>query len=103
MNDIYGCGIATQEISILGVPKFFTPNGDGFNETWNIQGITNQPNGIRTISIFDRYGKLLKEVSALGQGWDGLFNGQEMPSTDYWYSFTLENGKVIKGHFTLKR
>ncbi|NJM78594.1 MAG: T9SS type B sorting domain-containing protein [Flavobacterium sp.] len=103
VNDIYGCGITTEEISILGIPKFFTPNGDGFNDTWNIQGVNNQSNGISTISIFDRYGKLLKEISAFGQGWDGLFNGQEMPSTDYWYSVTLENGKVIKGHFTLKR
>jgi len=103
VNDIHGCGIVTKEISVLGIPKFFTPNGDGFNDTWNIQGVNEQLNANTIIYIFDRYGKLLKQISALGTGWDGTFNGMEMPSTDYWYSVTLENGKTVKGHFALKR
>ncbi|WP_445711803.1 T9SS type B sorting domain-containing protein [Flavobacterium sp.] len=52
---------------------------------------------------FDRYGKLLKQISPLGSGWDGVFNGKPLPSSDYWYAITLENGKTVKGHFTLKR
>ena len=56
-----------------------------------------------TIHIFDRYGKLLKQISPLSQGWDGTFNGVQMPSSDYWYSIQLEDGRVLKGHFSLKR
>ncbi len=56
-----------------------------------------------TIHIFDRYGKLLKQISPLSQGWDGTFNGDQMPSSDYWYSIQLEDGRVLKGHFSLKR
>jgi gliding motility-associated-like protein len=103
VNDIYGCGIATKEIIVLGVPKFFTPNGDGYNDTWNIQGVNEQLNAKTIIYIFDRYGKLLKQISPLGIGWDGVFNGKPLPSSDYWYAITLENGKTVKGHFTLKR
>lgn len=103
VNDIYGCGIATKEISVLGIPKFFTPNDDGFNDTWNIQGVNEHLNANTIIYIFDRYGKLVKQISPLGTGWDGLFNGKPLPSSDYWYVIHLEDGKTVKGHFTLKR
>ncbi|WP_445456100.1 T9SS type B sorting domain-containing protein [Flavobacterium sp. HNIBRBA15423] len=103
VNDIYGCGIASKEISVLGIPKFFTPNGDGFNDIWNIQGVNEQLNANTIIYIFDRYGKLVKQISPLGTGWDGTFNGKPLPSSDYWYAIHLEDGRNIKGHFTLKR
>ncbi|VXB36526.1 conserved exported hypothetical protein [Flavobacterium sp. 9AF] len=103
VKDNYGCGVTTKEISILGIPKFFTPNGDGFNDTWNIKGVNNTFNPKTMIYIFDRYGKLLKQISPLGNGWDGTFNAQQMPSTDYWYAIELEDGRTLKGHFTLKR
>ncbi|WP_205728587.1 T9SS type B sorting domain-containing protein, partial [Flavobacterium sp. J27] len=103
VKDSYGCGVTTKEISILGIPKFFTPNGDGFNDTWNIKGVNNTFNSKTMLYIFDRYGKLLKQISPLGNGWDGTFNAQQMPSADYWYTIKLENGRILKGHFTLKR
>jgi gliding motility-associated-like protein len=56
-----------------------------------------------TIQIYDRYGNLLKQVSALGQGWDGKFNGIDVPSDDYWYVIKLKDTSIVKGHFTLKR
>ncbi|HET8810447.1 MAG TPA: T9SS type B sorting domain-containing protein, partial [Flavobacteriaceae bacterium] len=67
----------------IDYPKFFTPNGDGYNDTWNIIGISDQPNA--QIYIFDRYGKLLKQLSPTGPGWDGTYNGRPMPSSDYWF------------------
>jgi gliding motility-associated-like protein len=94
-----------KEISILDYPKFFTPNGDGFNETWNITALKGQTQS--KIFIFDRFGKLLKQISPDYGGWDGKFNGHELPSTDYWFtvSYNEEDGrdKVFKSHFTLKR
>lgn len=103
VNDLNGCGIAEQMISVLGVPQFFTPNGDSFNDTWNIKGVSNQfyPNSV--IRIYDRYGKFIKEIAALGEGWDGTYNGQLAPADDYWYNITFDNGRNTKGHFSLKR
>ncbi|TRW90194.1 T9SS type B sorting domain-containing protein, partial [Flavobacterium sp. GT3R68] len=55
----------------------------------------------------DRYGKLLKQLSPINStGWDGTFNGQLMPSSDYWFSVDYtEEGvvKVFKAHFSMKR
>jgi len=93
---------------IMDYPLYFTPNGDGYNDTWNIYGIANQPDA--TIYIFDRFGKLLKQISPSGQGWDGTYNGNPMPTSDYW--FTVEyrepnsgsnEKKQFQAHFTLKR
>ena len=103
VRDLNGCGVVTEEISVLGIPNYFTPNGDGINDYWNVKGVNSNFNIDTTIHIFDRYGKLLKQISPLSQGWDGTFNGVQMPSSDYWYSIQLEDGRVLKGHFSLKR
>lgn len=92
-------------IYIINYPNYFTPNGDGIHETWNIFDLAQQPES--TISIFDRYGKLIKQISPAGLGWDGKYNGKDLPSTDYWFSveFTKQNNEksIFKSHFTLKR
>ena len=101
--DSLGCGIVSQEISILKVPKFFTPNGDGYNDTWDIVGISPKFYANSKIYIFDRFGKLLADVNPLGIGWNGIHDGQPLPSNDYWYVVRLENGRIIRGHFSLVR
>lgn len=104
VKDLNGCGLVGPiEIYVLGIPKFFTPNGDGFNDTWNIKGASETFNRNAVIRIFDRYGKLIKQLSPIGNGWDGTFNGDNLPADDYWYVVTLEDKRVIKGHFALKR
>ena len=60
------------------------------------------------IYIFDRYGKLIKQISPAGEGWDGTYNGQEMPTTDYWFlmeynDFNTGEPRQLRSHFTLKR
>ncbi|RWX01060.1 T9SS type B sorting domain-containing protein, partial [Flavobacterium cerinum] len=93
--------------NIIDYPNFFTPNGDGFRDTWNIIGL-NQPDA--KIYIFDRYGKLLKQISAVGDGWDGTYNGENLPATDYWFTVTYKEiigdisvTKEFKAHFSLLR
>jgi gliding motility-associated-like protein len=92
-------------IYIINYPNYFTPNGDGFHDTWNIFDLAQQPKSL--ISIFDRYGKLLKQISPAGSGWDGKYDGKDLPSTDYWFSveyITQSKQKAIfKSHFSLKR
>lgn len=97
-----GCGTVTEEVAILGFPKFFTPNGDGENDTWNPYGVSTEFYGM-TIQIFDRYGKLLTTLLGNDAGWSGFYENQLMPSNDYWYKATLPNGKVYLGHFALIR
>jgi gliding motility-associated-like protein len=89
---------------VIDYPPFFTPNGDGFNDTWNIIGLQDQPES--KIYIFDRYGKLIKQLSPAGAGWDGRLNGADLPSTDYWFTIEyLENAqqKTFKAHFSMIR
>ncbi len=90
------------EVMVINYPKFFTPNGDGYNDTWTIRGLG--PDAI--IYIFDRYGKLVKTVGSEGDGWDGTMNGHPLPSTDYWFKVLYTEGTVQKefrAHFSLKR
>ncbi len=103
--DTQGCTYLTQEVLVIDYPKYFTPNGDGHNDTWNIIGL-NQSDA--KLYIFDRYGKLIKQIvpSTLSNGWDGTYNNVPMPSTDYWFTLDYtENGtqKQFKAHFSLKR
>jgi gliding motility-associated-like protein len=105
INDKNGCRpIVSRTIAVVGVPKFFTPNGDGYNDYWSVKGVNDSFNTNSIIYIFDRYGKLLKQwVPSSSDGWDGTFNGINLPSDDYWYTIKLEDGREAKGHFSLKR
>jgi len=103
VKDLNGCGIVEQEIAVLGVPKFFTPNGDGYNDTWKIRGANEKYNFNSIIYIFNRFGKLIKQIGTTGEGWDGTYNGTPLPADDYWYSIQFEDGRTAKGHFSLKR
>ncbi|MDI6051012.1 T9SS type B sorting domain-containing protein [Flavobacterium sp. XS2P24] len=100
VRDKNGCGTATDVVFLLMYPKYFTPNGDGYNDTWNIKFSELETN--LTVKIFDRYGKLLKVLIQNG-AWNGTMNGHELPSDDYWFIATRTDGKEYKGHFTLKR
>ena len=82
------------------IPKYFTPNNDGKHDFWKVEDFNNT---IKTIAIFNRYGKLLKQLPSNSPGWNGSFNGKLLDSNDYWYAITLNTGETITGHFTLKR
>ncbi|MFY0714843.1 choice-of-anchor L domain-containing protein [Seonamhaeicola sp. NFXS20] len=101
--DKNGCGIIEEEIAVLGFPKFFTPNNDGYNDTWKPLGVNEIFNSNIQIQIFNRFGKLLKTINPIESGWDGSFAGKPLSSDDYWYVALLPNGTSFKGHFTLKR
>ncbi len=109
INDKNGCGTTEPiEFLVVGYPKFFTPNGDGIHDNWNILGIETLSNP--AVFIFDRYGKLLKQLDGTTLGWDGTFNGRALPSSDYWFRLDYErddNGvfvaRSVRRHFTLVR
>lgn len=103
VRDTNGCGITEQVISVLGFPKFFTPNGDIFNERWKVYGVNSNFNQGTNIQIFNRYGKLLTQFTNESAGWNGTFNGHPQPSDDYWFVVTLVDGRTYTGHFALRR
>ena len=104
VRDKNGCGNTTSQALVVNYPKFFTPNGDGFNDTWNIKDLKNQANSV--IYIYDRYGKIMKQIQPNGNGWDGTLSGQPVPSDDYWFTITYKEDNVekeFKSHFAMKR
>lgn len=103
VKDLNGCGISAKEVSVLGIPTFFTPNGDGYHDYWNIQGMSTTIHANTKILIFDRFNKLLKELNPHSQGWDGTYLDNPLPANDYWYTIQLGDGRLLKGHFSLKR
>ncbi|WP_294733078.1 T9SS type B sorting domain-containing protein [uncultured Flavobacterium sp.] len=102
IRDKNGCmPVYTDTIFVLDYPKFFTPNGDGVNETWRIPHMNNRPD--IEVVVFDRFGKIVSGFKGASSGWDGTLLGIKLPATDYWFTITLENGQTIKGHFALLR
>ena len=106
VEDSKGC--TAQEVFYvdyvdIDIPRFFTPNGDGENDTWSPRNTQQYPNILT--QIYDRYGRLLKELSR-AETWDGTYNGKALPTGDYWYIITLgeeDDSREFKGHFTLFR
>ncbi|WP_353779325.1 T9SS type B sorting domain-containing protein [Winogradskyella sp. 3972H.M.0a.05] len=96
------CGITAQEVFVVGYPKFFTPNDDTFNDVWRLKGISQEARQFVSVKIYDRFGKLLKTLWSSNDFWDGTYNGNAMPSSDYWFVATLEDGRTFTGHFSLR-
>jgi gliding motility-associated-like protein len=103
VRDKNGCGITEHVISVLGFPKYLTPNGDGFHDTWKVYGVNTNFNEDIKVLIFDRFGKLILEQNNTSPGWDGTLNGNALPSDDYWFLITFDDGRTYRGHFALVR
>lgn len=103
VRDKNNCGIAELKISVVGYSLYFTPNGDGKNDTWQILGVSKDFQATALIYIFDRHGRLMAQIPATGVGWDGTYNGNPLPADDYWFRVKLDDGRSFTGHFSLVR
>ena len=102
--DQNGCANLTKDVLVIDAPKHMSPNNDGAFDTWHITGVDTLPGTV--ITIFNRQGKLITQLNHDSLGWDGTYNGQKMPATDYWFvANVVQNGIQfqIKGHFALRR
>lgn len=109
IRDINGCGIVSKkEISFIYFQRHFSPNNDGYYDTWKVQGADATFYSSIKVEIFDRHGKVMAIINQINdEGWDGTYNGKKLPSNDYWYNAILidKNGAIRKkrGHFSLLR
>lgn len=102
VRDKDNCSISIDNAFLLMYPKYFTPNGDGINDYWNIIASYGEPN--LEIIIYDRYGKIVKIIKGGNDiGWDGKSNNVPLPASDYWFVALRASGEKMKGHFSLKR
>ncbi|NKI33171.1 T9SS type B sorting domain-containing protein [Croceivirga thetidis] len=105
--DKNGCGGDAFEIGVIGISNFITPNADGENDVLEVLGVTPEIYQSASLRIFDRYGKLLKQLDGFSSSWDGLYQNQQLPSSDYWYILEVVDLKGLpqrrSGNFTLKR
>lgn len=108
VRDKNGCGITQrlveQKVTAKDFPQFFTPNGDGINDYWQFAApVSKKEVNIESLWVFDRLGNLMAQIDPKSKGWNGNFNGQPVPSSDYWFQAVTFNRRKIYGHFTLKR
>lgn len=101
VRDRQQCSMIQDNVVLLNYPKFFTPNGDGQNETWRIQYSWLETGMM--VFVYDRFGKLITSLAPDSPGWDGTLNGARLPATDYWFVANREDGRIYKGHFSLLR
>lgn len=101
-----GCIISKYDFTILFVPNFISPNGDGKNDVWSIRGIQSFPGA--TLKIFDRYGKIFVDTKFNGDYvWNGKYMGRNVASDDYWYiiqipATTLTPEQKLVGHISVR-
>jgi gliding motility-associated-like protein len=110
VRDENGCdinGVPSVDVAVVEFPKFFTPNGDSINDTWEIKGTNSTFFPLSEIYIFNRYGKVVSQIKIDERGWDGTYNGKELASDDYWFSIKLIDANNIvrerSGHFSMIR
>ncbi|WP_196892474.1 T9SS type B sorting domain-containing protein [Aureivirga marina] len=102
-----GCSTISLPFSIMGFPQYFTPNDDGMHDYWQVTGFDTDQFSSNKVIIYDRFGKVISQFNIKSKGWDGTYNGLELPSSDYWFTINLvtREGEEInyKGHFSLIR
>ena len=85
----------------FAIPGGLSPNGDGTNETWDIQALEDYPNA--TVTVFNRWGQKVYSGTSQDPAWDGTTNGRECPTADYYYIIDLGDGQKFSGVVTLKK
>ena len=103
VRDKNGCGVSSAQVGVVGYYKYFSPNNDGINDTWQILGLKTTYNSNSIVYIYDRYGRFLYQLSNADDFWDGTYQGQPLPADDYWFRLELEDGRIYSGHFSLMR
>ncbi|MGV4412948.1 T9SS type B sorting domain-containing protein [Chryseobacterium sp. T1] len=96
-----GCIVDHRDFTIFKIPNTFTPNHDGINDTWKIDGLENYPQS--EVQIVDRFGKKVFEIKTQGPfEWDGKSSGYLLPTSTYWYQIKVTDGRIFTGYVLIK-
>lgn len=96
-----GCLIGSSNFTIFSVSNAFTPDNDGINDTWKINGLENYPNS--EIQIYDRFGNMVLQKIINGTfEWNGTSNSRKLPTGSYWYVVKVSDGRLLNGWLLLK-
>ncbi len=93
--------VTVKVLPLIQIPNAISPNGDGQDDTWEIDRIGNYP-GNRVL-VFNRWGSKIYETTNYSRSneWNGTINGQPAPIGTYYYVITLGNGKSYSGPITV--
>ena len=90
----------SEELGCIEMPNTFTPNGDGINDTWNLDFSSY---GSAQLSIFSKWGKIVAQFNDVMISWDGNYEGEALPAGTYYYILQLGNGVDQNGPITIVR
>ncbi|MDG2464332.1 MAG: gliding motility-associated C-terminal domain-containing protein [Crocinitomicaceae bacterium] len=91
-----------SDTSNVYIPNLFSPNGDGFNETWQIPALASFPNN--EVTVINREGQIVFNQFEYNGTWDGNYNGKPLPEATYYYLINIEQGtKILRGPITILR
>jgi len=106
--DNNGCiGYDTINVSIVDDYKIIanniiTPNGDGINDVWKIENISTF--GEAELMIFDRWGKVIYNVTGYDNSWGGTSGSDILPDGTYYYVITFPTSSIVyNGSITILR
>lgn len=106
VTDAAGCqqttSVTVRVLEHLNIPNSFTPNGDGVNDVWDIDGLAQYPN--THVQVYNRWGALVFSSKGYAVAWDGQSNGTPLPAATYYY--TVSSGlleKPLSGAVTILR
>ncbi|MBG0858979.1 MAG: gliding motility-associated C-terminal domain-containing protein, partial [Bacteroidales bacterium] len=89
-------------VNDLVIPTLITPNGDPYNEYFELRGI--ETLGRTELIVFDRRGAQVYKSTNYHNDWNGLdYNGNPLPDDTYFYVIKSQNGKSLSGFIVIRR
>lgn len=93
-----GCGSVNVSVFVrvykkIVIPTTFSPNGDGFNDYWDIEALSTYPQS--TLNVFSRSGQKVYTSTGYDKPWNGAYKGYVLPSGTYYYVIDLKNNAPL--------
>ncbi len=91
--------LTVKVLKTVTIPNAFSPNGDGINDTWNLENLKDYPGA--SVEVYNRYGQVIYYSIGYSKPWDGTSKDKPLPVGTYYYIITLKNGFEAKAGWVL--